>query len=361
MLEAAVPLEDWMIPRLLIAAAGIALTQPDVPEQRTGLTLESVVTLEEHAADPIGNVTRLAISPAGVLAIPDQQSARVRLYTPEGRLIAALGRKGAGPGEFERVVAATFDDRGRLYVADAALGRITRYSTEWELDTIFPSPQGYTADVVAGRTGLMISTSQQHRIVKTDFDGRATSTHLPPDARMSLVPYWASVFRYSCIEIRRDMIVASNLLYPAWRYASQEATPRAFGTPPAFYIAPEPPERGRFAGERQRELPDWLRTLTVIDRLVAVNDSFIVVVQGRYDPEGSDFFRMEHSSLDIYDFEGSKLWEAVPAPGRILGSRQHLHVLLSEPPEGWRIGRYSVSRPSHPHDVRSGSSDADGR
>lgn len=54
---------------------------------------------KELFADPV-SATRLS---SGVIVVADRRDAIVRFFNSEGRLIREVGRRGAGPGEFERI------------------------------------------------------------------------------------------------------------------------------------------------------------------------------------------------------------------------------------------------------------------
>jgi DNA-binding beta-propeller fold protein YncE len=50
--------------------------------------------------------------------------ARIQKFTPDGKLITVLGRRGAGSGEFDQPHGLAFDSQGRLFVADRGNNRV---------------------------------------------------------------------------------------------------------------------------------------------------------------------------------------------------------------------------------------------
>jgi hypothetical protein len=70
-----------------------------------------------------GNVTAIAISPNGPIAVLDGQAQEVRVFDRDGQFLRTVGRKGEGPGEFQQAVAVHFDTDDRLWVVDIANAR----------------------------------------------------------------------------------------------------------------------------------------------------------------------------------------------------------------------------------------------
>lgn len=66
----------------------------------------------------------LAVDKEGNLYILDTGNHRIQKFSPEGKYLATLGRKGQGPGEFYFPSSLALDDQGHLYVADPNNQRI---------------------------------------------------------------------------------------------------------------------------------------------------------------------------------------------------------------------------------------------
>ncbi len=77
--------------------------------------------------DPVlafSRIRGLAVGPEGQVYVLQPMEGHVTVLTPEGRLVARMGRKGKGPGEFQSPAAMGIL-RGDLWVQDPALARIT--------------------------------------------------------------------------------------------------------------------------------------------------------------------------------------------------------------------------------------------
>lgn len=73
-----------------------------------------------------GDITSVAVGPAGHVYIADRQGSTVRAYSPEGLFVALIGGEGDGPGEFQWPNDLAFDPEGRLWVQDGQ--RITVFA-----------------------------------------------------------------------------------------------------------------------------------------------------------------------------------------------------------------------------------------
>ncbi len=82
----------------------------------------------EETADVINVSPHVNVDPRGGYIVADRREAQVRLYTPSGSLAARFGRRGHGPGEFERVVAAVRLASNEILAADMS-GRVTFFDS----------------------------------------------------------------------------------------------------------------------------------------------------------------------------------------------------------------------------------------
>ncbi len=91
------------------------------------LTATLVVQLgTEDGAAALAEPARVARRLNGQWVVTDyQESARLRVFTPEGKLARAVGRRGEGPGEYDVAVWVSVTAGDSLRVADLGLGRIT--------------------------------------------------------------------------------------------------------------------------------------------------------------------------------------------------------------------------------------------
>jgi hypothetical protein len=97
--------------------------------------------------------TAIAIAPNGDIFVGEghggDRGDRIVKFTKDGKYIKEWGKKGAGPGEFDIVHAMTFDNRGRLLVADRNNNRIQIFDQEGKFIqqfTQFSRPSGVAVD-----------------------------------------------------------------------------------------------------------------------------------------------------------------------------------------------------------------------
>jgi hypothetical protein len=88
-----------------------------------GDTMTLVPDLEIGAIDGppelvFGDVTSVAVRRNGNILVLDAQARAVREFDSTGRYLRTLGRRGQGPGEFERPMAVRVDPAGRTLVLD---------------------------------------------------------------------------------------------------------------------------------------------------------------------------------------------------------------------------------------------------
>jgi hypothetical protein len=85
------------------------------------------VSAEVH--DGFSQITTMAISPAGTIAVLDAVSAQVTVLDARGRLVRQVGRAGRGPGELSArlVQSVTFSGDGTLWVPQASQRRVDRF------------------------------------------------------------------------------------------------------------------------------------------------------------------------------------------------------------------------------------------
>lgn len=100
------------------------------------LSIAEDLRIDGYAEDlvPIGWV---GASPNGVIAMLQWQDFGVRFYAPSGEFLGSVGREGAGPGEFRRVVRAGWI-ADTLWVSDTQLRRTTLISPDLEVVRTVP-------------------------------------------------------------------------------------------------------------------------------------------------------------------------------------------------------------------------------
>ncbi len=306
------------------------------------------VELEEPDSALITEVRTVAVGPEGRLAVPDQELDRVRVYGPEGRLLADLGGEGAGPGEFRGPRDAAFTADGRLWVSDVSNGRLARFGPELSFERTLPLKDAYYAgDLEAAGDRLLAFVARAEpgaRAIRVyGGDGAVEKTFHPRRPAYREVPYWSAVAGHLMAVSESHLVAGGNLRYPMVRYGPDGSLRDSVGRPPASWEAAPEPDRGDFAGpDRFRKLAEWRRTFTTIDRVALYRDSLLVVSHRSLDPEVLAYEEAAYRA-DVYRPDGTKLVEDVHLPGRLLAGGQHLHLLLSTAPGPWTVGRFEVA------------------
>lgn len=101
----------------------------------TGVGLPDTVRLEEEQRighrpdDEFGSVAGLALDALGRLWVLDGKSRQIRIHSADGSLVRAVGRQGAGPGEFAQPASLLAHDDGTVWVDDPGNARVVVMDT----------------------------------------------------------------------------------------------------------------------------------------------------------------------------------------------------------------------------------------
>lgn len=127
-----------------------------VPEMKIG---------ELDGADEytFGAIAEMAVTGEGDLYVFDRQAMQLRRYDSQGTFVRNVGRKGGGPGEYDRVNGLAVGPDGRVFLWDAGNARVTIYSPQGEpLGTWRMQGGFYTSSALqldsAGRIYTRVST-----------------------------------------------------------------------------------------------------------------------------------------------------------------------------------------------------------
>jgi hypothetical protein len=104
----------------------------------------SIGVLDGEDAYMLGNVTALAVSPAGDIYALDRQVPVLRKYSADGVHITDLGRSGSGPGEYSRPGGLTVLSDGRVLLRDPGNARFNVYGDDGTAIGEWPLPGGGT-------------------------------------------------------------------------------------------------------------------------------------------------------------------------------------------------------------------------
>ncbi len=85
-------------------------------------TIGDLNTEDENLA--FNNPNDVAVDSAGNIYILDAANQRIQKFSPEGKFLATIGRKGQGPGEFNFPSSLDVDPNGNLVVLDGSVKKI---------------------------------------------------------------------------------------------------------------------------------------------------------------------------------------------------------------------------------------------
>lgn len=111
--------------------------EPDSLAQEAGALEADLKEIQvignEESASPeylFGRIVGIATDTSGNIYVADQQTMNVRVFDSQGRHVRTIGRRGRGPGEFNRIVSMTINRKNRLVVADNMNVRMTQFAPD---------------------------------------------------------------------------------------------------------------------------------------------------------------------------------------------------------------------------------------
>lgn len=150
--------------------------------------------------DAFGRVMDVELGPTGRIYVADDLSWNVVVFDAAGRLLRRVGRRGRGPGEFERPWYLAVDRYDSLFVWDGALARISVFGPDFRFARSFPAPGRWTVSGFSVRSdgtllvgafapGMMGSIhvlSREGRVLRS-FGPSADATGIPEGFASSLL------------------------------------------------------------------------------------------------------------------------------------------------------------------------------
>jgi len=92
----------------------------------------------------------------GNFYVCDEGTLRIQKYSPEGKYLLTIGRRGLGPGEFRSLSVVRFDKDDNLYICDVTRRRIHFFSKEGEFLKQIKMP-GPSENIYINSKGLMVA------------------------------------------------------------------------------------------------------------------------------------------------------------------------------------------------------------
>lgn len=136
------------------------------------------------------------------------------------------------------------------------------------------------------------------------------------------------------------VFIGDNMVYPIRRYSRRLELIDSVGSPPPSWRQARRPALGEVAigadGTYRKSPQEWLRSFTVIDRLVVVGGDWLVVT---HRDEINEYRRDDIIRADLYRIGSSlgKTWVDVGLPGPVLHGGECAWTLVDGPPSPWAI------------------------
>jgi hypothetical protein len=126
------------------------------PGSRKRIIFVEEITIGESEGDEnymFGESVQVIADDEGCIYVTDWDRKRIQKYSPDGKYLLSIGRKGQGPGEFGNIWSPTFDNEGNLYATDIVNKKVAFFDRDGEflrsikipqyIGSVFILPNGY--------------------------------------------------------------------------------------------------------------------------------------------------------------------------------------------------------------------------
>jgi len=288
-----------------------------------------VVTLEE-TAEVINVFPNVSIDPGGGFIVTDAGEAQVRLYGADGQLLAHMGRRGLGPGEFQAPRSGFRLPSGNILVLESRRAvefdgvdgaELRTFATDFtpvQSAAFFRDSLALVVSPVSARR-----LDEQLHIWNFVTNQVVRSFLVPPladDLRVA-----ASLSAWTAADVRADSIVAVfSVLDTAYVYAPDGSLARRFPIPSiGFRTAGSPPET---LGTDPAAPLAWLQTFDTFSRVQWLSDGTIVIQYQTMNEEGDFQYRLVHVTGD-----GVWLREVMDTPALLAAEPDRPEVYFVHP------------------------------
>ena len=143
---------------VVLLCVACASADPPPPLVRLHLTADLHIGGQDEGPTSFADVRGFAVDGSGHIYILEAQAQQVRVFDSLGALVHTIGRKGAGPGEFEMANGLYLGPRDQLWVYDPGNARVSVFDTSGVLRSTYPlniTGYGYTWDGVVDTAGRL--------------------------------------------------------------------------------------------------------------------------------------------------------------------------------------------------------------
>lgn len=269
--------------------------------------LKSNVQLELTPDSALANVTDLAVDVRGNYIVCDgTQLNQVWIFSPEGKFLRNLGRRGQGPGEYYAPLSVAVDNQGNILINDYLQSKIIYYDKDYRYKNEIKNVRGHFIHVNS-RDEIYFYDGMLRPMSKSIFD---TIKKVGPDGRiiLSFAPIREEILntRFSFMGDGMD-IDGNDYIYEM---------------NPLYYQVRKWSPVGKLI--KTFNVPSLLRGIR------RIGDSYIIL-NGPFCLNNNIVIVQREGQIDLYDKEGSYLTGGLALPGKICYVRgKDMYVLRWE-------------------------------
>jgi hypothetical protein len=141
----------------------IVVANPKIPELKMRIVFKeelSIGLIEGDENYMFSDMISFNTDGDGNFYVSDMEALRIQKYSPEGKHLLTIGRKGQGPGEFQSLSVVRFDKDDNLYICDVTGRKISFFSKEGEFLKQINMPGAYE-NLYINSKGLMVSSKYE--------------------------------------------------------------------------------------------------------------------------------------------------------------------------------------------------------
>jgi sugar lactone lactonase YvrE len=158
-------------------------------------TIGDVNTADENFA--FNSPLDIVLDASGNIYVLDSGNQRIQKFSPHGKHLATIGRKGQGPGEFTYPASLDVDAQGDLYVLDDGQKRIQVFTAGGRPVKTLPSIKLSLDQVRRLASGSFIARSQSHIALRGEKEDRRIPRLLELlDPEMKVIKEFGEIFDY---------------------------------------------------------------------------------------------------------------------------------------------------------------------
>lgn len=185
----------------------------------------ATVVPQQSEEEPIARLSGMDVRGDGAFLIGDVSGPRVTMFDRSGRTLIRIGRRGAGPGEFQSPRYPRFGPNGQIYVADAQTPRIQTFDEQGNYlsEVILPVDRIQGFDVREDGSFVVLAGADTTDNLLLHFDpaGKVRTATLPvanirPDGEADH-PIWPSVRSFSLAMRGDTAFVSSTVSNRLWQ------------------------------------------------------------------------------------------------------------------------------------------------